>query len=435
MSFLSRIFTGAPAVEERAITSSSFVPTPAEDAAMNGMYGYGSMTPTGTREMQVAAFTACVTLLADTIAALPLVAYRRQGKTKVALDPQPVIVQQPYVENTVFDWVWMLVEALAVTGNGYGYITSRGPDDRPRGVMPVHPDCITVEMPDKDRWPNPNYYVEGSKVNRSDILHIKRYPIAGAALGLSPVQRAAAAVGIALAAERYGLNYFRDSANPSSVLETDLVLDATATKNLQQQWIASHGGRRRPAILSGGVKWRPIAISPNESQFLETRKYQRGEIAMLFRIPPHMIGDTEKTTSWGTGIEQQSTGFVRYTLRPWLTCIEQQLSTLLPRGVFVKFDVNDLLRGDIKSLWTSYKAGRDAGVYSVNDIREREDMEPVEGGDIRLQPTNMAPLGWTPPDPPGTSEAEPEPEDDETPEEEPADEPDEDEEGTGQEDQ
>ncbi|WP_131804913.1 phage portal protein, partial [Mycobacteroides abscessus] len=139
--------------------------------------------------------------------------------------------------------------------------------------------------------------------------------------------------------------------------------------------------------------------------------------------------------SWGTGIEQQSTGFVRYTLRPWLTCIEQQLSTLLPRGVFVKFDVNDLLRGDIKSLWTSYKAGRDAGVYSVNDIREREDMEPVEGGDIRLQPTNMAPLGWTPPDPPGTSEAEPEPEDDETPEEEPADEPDEDEEGTGQEEQ
>ena len=97
--------------------------------------------------------------------------------------------------------------------------------------------------------------------------------------------------------------------------------------------------------------------------------------------------------------------------------------------------INDLLRGDIKSLWTSYKAGRDAGVYSVNDIREREDMEPVEGGDIRLQPTNMAPLGWTPPDPPGTAEAEPEPEDDETPEEEPADEPDEDEEGTGQEDQ
>ncbi|MBE5453498.1 HK97 family phage portal protein [Mycobacteroides abscessus] len=436
MSFFSRIFTGTPAsVEERAITSTSFVPTPAEDAAMNGMYGYGSMTPTGTREMQVSAFTACVTLLADTIAALPLIAYRWENGIKVALNPQPIVVTQPFPETTLFDWVWMLVEALCVTGNGFGYITSRGPDDRPRAIMPVHPDCLNVVMPEKDRWPDPEYYVEGEKVSRSEIVHIKRYPIAGAALGLSPVQRAAASIGIALAAERYGLNYFRDSANPSSVLETDMALDPAQARLVQQQWIASHGGRRLPAVLSGGVKWRPIALTPNESQFLEVRKYQRGEIAMLFRVPPHMIGDTEKTTSWGTGIEQQSTGFVRYTLRPWLTCIEQQMSMLLPRGVFVKFDVTDLLRGDIKSLWTAYKAGRDSGVYSVNDIRAREDMEPVEGGDIRLQPTNMAPLGW---EPPTTTPAATEPQGDQTPEEEPADDTEPDEgtdEGTGQEDQ
>lgn len=179
-------------------------------------------------------------------------------------------------------------------------------------------------------------------------------------------------------------------------------------KNVNRVWMRVH---RSGGIMAGPefnrlteLKWRPIAITPNESQFLETRQFQRSEIAMWFRIPPHMIGDTTKTTSWGTGLEQQSIGFVTYTLRPWLTCIEQALSMLLPRGQFALFNANGLLRGDVKSRWEAYRIGRDTGVYSVNDLRALENLPPVEGGDGRLQPLNFVPLGYEPPEQPVPSE-------------------------------
>jgi HK97 family phage portal protein len=164
------------------------------------------------------------------------------------------------------------------------------------------------------------------------------------------------------------------------------------------------------------LKWRQISISPNESQFLETRQFQRSEIAMLFGIPPHMIGDTEKSTSWGTGIEQQSIGFVTYTLRPWLTCIESVLSNLLPRGQYAQFNVDALLRGDQKGRYEAYLQARNAGWMNVNEIRELEDRAPIPNGDDYLQPLNYGPLGSdplaakTPPKPP-TSPPNPSPND------------------------
>jgi HK97 family phage portal protein len=146
-------------------------------------------------------------------------------------------------------------------------------------------------------------------------------------------------------------------------------------------------------VLSGGFKWKPITITPEESQFLETRKFQVTEIARLFGVPPHMIGDLERSTSWGTGIEQQSIGFVTYTLRPWLTRIESALSKQLPGGQFVKFNVDGLLRGDSKSRHESYRLGLDGGYYSPNEVRAWEDLAPIENGDSYRQPLNFGPLG------------------------------------------
>ena len=379
----------------------------------------GTYTSEGNA-MALAAFYACVTLLADTVASLGVKAYRQQGEARVEVSPQPTLLAGagPYPECTWFEWLWMLMESLAVTGNGFGYVTKfDAKTGKPSAVMPLHPDTVFVEMPNREGWIDPVYRVGNTVVPNERIVHIKRYPMAGASLGMSPIQKAASAVGLALAAERYGLNYFRDSANPSSVLESDLTLTEEQTTRLQRQWISSHGGRRRPAILSHGVKWRPIAISPNESQFLETRQYQRSEIAMWFRIPPHMIGDTTKSTTWGTGLEQQSRGFVMYTLEPWLTCIEQALSALLPTGQFVKFNIDGLLRGDVQARWAAYQLGRNTGVYSVNDIRAMEDLPPIPDGDGRLQPLNFVPLGYEPPEPSSptatsTEEPKPDPTDD-----------------------
>lgn len=403
MSFLSRAFQRG---EARDITGLHGVPNIAEDSIYGpnpGMWSQSTWTHEGNA-MALGAFYACVTLLSDTIASLPIRAYREVDSACVEVSPQPRLFQGtgPYPETTWFEWLWMLVESLAVTGNGFGYVTARDPQSQlPIGVMPVHPDVMQVQFeqaPGAD-WPEATYRVNGVRIPADDVVHVKRFPIAGRPLGMSPIQNAAAAVGLGLAAERYGLQYFRDSANPSSVLESDLPLDDEGSRRLQQQWVATHGGKRRPAILSGGVKWRPIAISPNESQFLETRQFQRSEIAMWFRIPPHMIGDTTKATTWGTGLEQQSIGFVTYTLRPWLTSIEQALTRLLPRGQFAKFDIDGLLRGDVKTRWEAYNLGRNTGVYSVNDIRAMEDLPPVEDGDGRIQPLNFVPLGTEPPEP------------------------------------
>jgi HK97 family phage portal protein len=398
MSFLSRVFRKPD--ESRVLVSSNFaplsVPSPAEDAVMVS----GGST-IGGQAMALGAFYACVTLLADTIASLSVRAYRQVGDARVEVSPQPRLFQGsgPYPETSWFEWLWQMMQSLAITGNAFGFVTARDTESGyPTAVMPIHPGAVSavVETPSGAGWPEVVYRVRGQRIPNEDIVHMKRFPVPGQALGMSPIQQSAQAVGLGLAAERFGLNYFRDSANPSSVLESDLPLDDESTRRLQQQWVTTHGGRRRPAILSGGVRWRPIAISPEESQFLATKSFQRSEIAMWFRIPPHMIGDTQKSTTWGSGLEQQSIGFVTYTLRPWLSCIEQALSQLLPRGQFALFNIDGLLRGDAKSRWEAYRIGRDTGVYSVNEIRALENLPPVDDGDGRLQPMNFSPLGYYP---------------------------------------
>ncbi|ATN88820.1 portal protein [Mycobacterium phage DmpstrDiver] len=393
MSFFSRIFTGPS--EARIINKLESVPSPLDEPFFRGD-SHGSHGA-----MALGAFYACVTLLADTVASLSIDAYRKKGNVRVPVDPQPkLLASTPYPGLTWFDWLWMLMESLAVTGNAFGYITSRGPDGRPAAIMPVHPDCIHVTTSERNGWLEPVYRIDGKIVDNDRIMHIKRYPIAGCVVGMSPIEKAASAIGLGLAAERYGLSWFRDAADPRGILASDADLTPDQVKQTQKQWIQSHHGRRLPAVMSAGIKWQSISITPNESQFLETRGFQRSEIAMWFRIPPHMIGDTEKSTSWGTGIEQQSIGFVTYTLLPWLTCIEQALTAFLPNGQFVKFNHNGLLRGDVKSRFEAYQIGIQNGIYSPNDARSWEDLPPIPEGDIHLQPMNFVPLGYMPPEAP-----------------------------------
>lgn len=372
------------------------IPTPMQDAMMRSGY-----TPEDNA-MALGSFYACVTLLADIISSMGVNAYRTNADgTKTLVTPQPpLFINSPYPETTWFSWLWMLLEAMAVTGNGFGYITARGDDMRPTAILPVHPDFMNIELPNADiamSWPDPKYFIDGKHIPSEDVVHIKRYPIAGSAVGMSPVQKAAASVGLGLAAERYGLRYFRDSANPSGILHTDQELTPEQARQAQKGWMKGHQQRRLPAVMSGGLKWQSVTLTPEESQFLETRQFQRSEIAMWFRIPPHMIGDTSKSTTWGTGIENMTLGFVKYTLMPWLTCIEQALSAYLPRGQTAKFNTSDLLRGDIKTRFEAYNIGRNAGMYSSNEMRAQEDLPSIgPDGDIRLQPSNFVPLGTDP---------------------------------------
>lgn len=377
--------------EERAVTSLASIPKNSD-----GFVADAGVYVSEQTALQLTAVHACVRLLADAIASLPMDVYRKRGDLREPVRPTPPLVANPLDEVTDFEWKFMVVTSLALRGNSYNVVVERDRFEFPTKLLPVHPDVVQVSE-DRDTG-RPIYRVEGERIPNADMVHIKRFTLPGWLTGLSPIEAARQGIGLGLAAERFGARWFGDSAAPSSVLETDQDRTPEQVREIQRNWIASHGGRRYPAVLSGGFKWRPITITPEESQFLETRRFQRSEIAMLFGIPPHMIGDTERSTSWGTGIEQQSIGFVVYTLRPWLTCIESALSRLLPRGQFVRFNVDALLRGDIKSRYEAYAQARNAGWLSVDEIRELEDRPPLPGGIGQgyLQPLNMAPLGSDP---------------------------------------
>jgi HK97 family phage portal protein len=394
MSFLSRAWTGAP--EARTITKLESLPKWSEES----VGGFGG----GGDPMKLLAFFACVRILADSVSSLPLNAYKRKDGVRAPVKPMPQLIQSPYPDMTWRDWLWMMVQSLAVTGNAFGYVTARDKNMWPTAILPVHPDDVSIDNP-KDGsadWTRPRYRIKGKLVDSADVFHIKRYPTAGCPVSLSPVALAATTIDLGFSAEQYGLRWFKDSSNPSGILTTEMDLDEGQVKRTLQSWMRAHRNRRIPAVLGNNMKWQSIKITPEESQFLETRSFQRHDIAMMFGIPLHKLGDTEKSTSFGSGIEHMSIGFVVDTLAPWLVCIEQAFDLILPRGQFSKFNVDALLRGDHKSRNEAYMIALQNGWLSVNEVRALEEREPIENGDIHLQPANFVELG-TPPQEKGTA--------------------------------
>jgi HK97 family phage portal protein len=388
VGFLDRL-RGNRSREQRAVVKLNGIPSNSEGYSVDS-----GVVVSDQSALRVTAVFACVGVIADGLASLPMDAYRKQGELRVPLDPMPSLIAQPLRSMTTFEWVFQVVTSLALRGNAFLLVVGRDSLERVTDLQPLHPDWVRVDV--NRETGKLVYSVLGEEIPNYDILHIRRFSLAGCPLGLSPIDQARQGIGMALAAERYGARYFGQSANPSATLTTDSVLSPEQSENLKTEWIASQGGTRYPAVLSGGLKYEAISITPEESQFLQTREFQNSDIAMLFRVPPHMIGQTNKSTSWGTGIEQQSIGFVRYTLQPYITCIEQALSTLLPRGQYARFNVDALLRSDSKSRFESYVQARNAGWLNVNEIRALEDRLPVENGDSYIQPLNMGPLGTDP---------------------------------------
>ena len=344
--------------------------------------------------LQLIAVQACVRLLVHSIPSLPFGAYRHDSDIRRRFSPSSALIADPVPAMNELEWNFQMVTSLALRGNSFHLVVGRDRHEYATELLPLHPDEVAV-APDPDTG-EPVYRVNGTRVPTADVLHIKRFVLPGWLEGLSPIGAARQSIGLGLAAERYGARYFADSANPSAVLRTDENLTAEQAHRTMKSWVDTHGGRRVPALLSGGLQYQQISIAPGEAQFLETRQFQRGEIAMLYGIPPHMIGDTAKSTSWGTGIEQQSIGFAQYTLRPWLSCIEAAMTKLLPRGQFARFNIDALLRGDQKARYEAYTQARMASWLSVNEIRALEDRPPVENGDSYIQPLNYGPLGSDP---------------------------------------
>jgi HK97 family phage portal protein len=291
-----------------------------------------------------------------------------------------------------------LMSHLLLWGNAYAQIIRNG-HGRPIALYPLLPDRVRV---DRDNNGELVYFYYGDdkevKLSRDDILHIPGLGFDGL-VGYSPIAMAKNAVGMALATEEYGAKFFANGANPGGVLEHPATIKDI--QRVKESWTAAYGGSgnsHRVAVLEEGMKFSTIGIPPEQAQFLQTRKFQINEIARIFRVPPHMVGDLEKSSF--SNIEQQSLEFVKYTLDPWVIRWEQALekALLLPgerQHLFIKFNVNGLLRGDYQSRMQGYATARQNGWMSANDIRELEDLNripPELGGDLYLVNGSMSKL-------------------------------------------
>lgn len=403
MGLINKLFKSRdhPKIENRTVGSSY------------SFYMGGSSAGKNVNErsaMQMTAVYSCVRILAEAVAGLPLHLYRykEDGGKERAIDNNlyHLLHDEPNKEMSSFIFRETLMTHLLLWGNAYAQIIRNGKGEVV-ALYPLMPNKMQVDRDENGEL----YYIytrssdeaktmEGVTVYLTprDVLHIPGLGFDGL-VGYSPIAMAKNAIGLAIATEEYGAKFFANGAAPSGVLEHPGTIKDPS--RLRENWNSTFGGSAnsgKVAVLEEGMKYTPISISPEQAQFLETRKFQIDEIARIFRVPPHMVGDLEKSSF--SNIEQQSLEFVKYTLDPWVIRWEQSLSRALlnedeKRKYFFKFNLEGLLRGDYESRMSGYAVARQNGWMSANDIRELENMDKIpaeDGGDLYLINGNMLPL-------------------------------------------
>ena len=360
--------------------------------------------------MQMTAVYSCVRILAEAVAGLPLHLYQYKddgGKEKAIGHPLYLLLHdEPNPEMSSFVFRETLMTHLLLWGNAFAQVIRNGKGEVV-ALYPLMPNKMTV---DRDAAGQLYYSYQMSAADTpeakngtvilkpSDVLHIPGLGFDGL-VGYSPIAMAKNAIGLAIATEEYGAKFFSNGATPGGILEYPGTVKEP--DRIRESWNRGFSGSQnagKVAILEEGMKYTPISIAPEQAQFLETRKFQINEIARIFRVPPHMVGDLEKSSF--SNIEQQSLEFVKYTLDPWVVRWEQALSRSLFTGeekakYFFKFNVEGLLRGDYESRMNGYATARQNGWMSANDIRELENLDRIpeeDGGDLYLVNGNMLPL-------------------------------------------
>ena len=359
--------------------------------------------------MQMTAVYSCVRILSEAVAGLPLHVYRYTkdgGKEKAVAHPlYRLLHDEPNPEMTSFVFRETMMTHLLLWGNAYAQIIRNGKGEV-IALYPLMPNKMTV---DRDEGGSLYYAYRraadealtdsGTVILRAkDVLHIPGLGFDGL-VGYSPIAMAKNAIGLAIATEEFGAKFFANGAAPGGVLEHPGTIKDPS--KVRETWMGQFGGSvnaGKVAVLEEGMKYTPISIAPEQAQFLETRKFQINEIARIFRVPPHMLADLEKSSF--SNIEQQSLEFVKYTLDPWVIRFEQSMMRALlseseKRDHFIKFNVEGLLRGDYAGRMNGYATARQNGWMSANDIRQLENLDRIpaeEGGDLYLINGNMLPM-------------------------------------------
>lgn len=340
----------------------------------------------GKNAFEIVAFFSAISLISDTISTLPVDSFIRVDGERRPYRPRPAWVDQPDVDTTRQAHYGAVVTSLLVYGNSYTRVFR---DNRGEVVNLVVLDPSTVEVKRNSIGRKMFYVGNESKPFTSDeIVHIIDLAEPGALVGVSRVNKLRDALGVATALQAYAARFFGQGATTQGIIEFPGALTQEQAKNLVDGFDSRHRGWRKAhktGVLSGGAKYVSTSVSNDQAQFLDSRRFAVEEMARAFNIPLHMMGIPD-TASYAS-VEQNNLQFISHTLRPILEKIEWSYSKLLPNpDVFIKFNFNALLRGDLQSRMTSYSIATQAGVMSVNDVRRLEDLSPVEEGDQHRVP-------------------------------------------------
>ena len=374
---------------------------------------------TAQTAIQLSTVYACVRVISETVASLPLGVYEATDDGNLKAGDHPLyhlLHDEPNTEMTSFVFREVMLAHLLLYGNSYSQIIRSG-KNTVVGLYPLLPDHMDVDRDSKGNLTYTYTTSDGKTVviKPQDILHIPGLGFDGI-IGYSPIALEKNAIGLGIASEEYGSKFFSNGARPSGILTHPNTVKNP--KAVRESWNSAYGGSsnsNRVAILEEGMTFTPLSIPNNEAQFLETRKFQVDEICRIFRVPPHLVGNLEHATF--SNIEHQSIDFAVHTIRPWLVRIEQSMNRALftdqEKGRFyVQFNIDGLMRGDYKSRMEGYAIARQNGWMSANDIRALENQNPIpkeEGGDAYLVNGNMIPIttamkAQTPAEPTQTAE-------------------------------
>lgn len=357
--------------------------------------------------LQMIAVYACQSLIADGVASLPIEAHRMDGDSAVPVK-LPSWLKQPNPFEIPFAFWHKVLQSLLADGNAF-IATMRNEQGRVVALFAIHPGMVTIE---DDGAGSPLYRIDGSLYDRSQVLHIPAFSVPGFHRGLSPIDVAREAVGLGLTMEEYGSRFFSQGTTMAGVITHPGVPKPDEARLLREMFRKSHSGINNShavGVLTGGAQWTSITITPEHAQFLESRKFQNTQIAMLYRVPAYLL-DPSVTSTWGSGIEEQNTNFTTMTLLPWITRIEQAISTYLLGGsTYMKFNVDSRMRAKTADRFNAHAVALNNGIKSIDEVRAEEDLPPLPNGlgTKFYRPLNMAEVGKEPPAPAPTTPAEP----------------------------
>lgn len=385
MSILRDLFRSAPTYDDPGPWGAGMVRW--------GGYNAGSGVD-AEQAMRLSAVFACLRLLSEAVATMPLDTFVRSDGARRPFRPKPDYLTFQPPQGSRIDYLSQVMMSLLTDGNAF-IATPRNALGEPVGLVVIDPCKVKVE---RDQTGAVTYRVGENSYSDYDVMHIKGMCLPGATRGLSPLGYARETIDLGLSAQRYGAAFFANGALPGAIVEAPGSFSQEAADRVTAMWNSKHQGTGNAAkvgVLTNGAKLTKVSINPEEAQFLQTRQFQVPDVARIFGVPPHLIADASNSTSWGSGLAEQNLAFGQFSLRPWVDRIEDAHGRLLTThglpNVFVKLNMDALLRAGTKERYDAYSVALASNFQMINEVRRLEDLPPVPWGDAPFTPPVPAP--------------------------------------------